>query len=294
MGLGQEMESWSFDRMNARQAVALAVVVCALAAPAPAAAQSVPASEREALVRLIVDRGGRAEDADALIDHANAAGAKGLPVMPLTNKIREGIAKGHEPARIEALIRQLTGHLESADRMIRDLPQPPVAAGREASVTLLADAFFSGVTIDEVNEIRRLSQAPGGTPISPDGLAGAAKGLSFIKEARLSATDGAAVMSEAARGGFRSLDMVDLGREIKRRERDFREGRATLRALREAIARGSRPEQLLRERRTRNADRPATPRRDPATRPEPAARPERPRPPDRPDRPERPEATRTR
>jgi hypothetical protein len=113
------------------------------------------------------------------------------------------------------------------------------------------------------------------------------RGLSFIKEARLSATEGTAVMSEAARGGFRSLDMVDLGREIKikRRERDFREGRASLRALREAIARGSRPEQLLRERRARNTDRPAGARRDPATRPEPAARPERPRPPDRPDRP---------
>jgi hypothetical protein len=176
--------------------------------------------------------------------------------------------------------------------MIRDLPQPSTGAAREASVTLLAEALQGGVTADEVGEIRRLSQVPGGASISPDGLAGAAQGLSFIKEAKLSSTEGAAVMSEAAKGGFRSLDMVDLGRDIKRRERDYREGRATLRALREAIARGSRPEQLLRDGRTRNADRPA--RRDPAARPEPTARPERPRPPERPDRPERPDTTRPR
>jgi hypothetical protein len=43
-------------------------------------------ADREALVRLRVDQGGRAEDVDALIRLADEAAAKGLPAGPLTNK----------------------------------------------------------------------------------------------------------------------------------------------------------------------------------------------------------------
>jgi hypothetical protein len=62
------------------------VALLGLAAPDLCAAQSVSASEREALVRLRVDQGGRAEDVDALIRLADEAAAKGLPAGPLTNK----------------------------------------------------------------------------------------------------------------------------------------------------------------------------------------------------------------
>lgn len=283
------MEWWLYGRMNVSRVVtALLVIASGLASPALCAAQSVPAAEREALVRLSVDRGGRPEEVDALIRHANEAGAKGLPMTPLTNKIREGLAKGYDVPRIESVIKQMAGHLESADRMVRELQPASSGAGREAPVTLLADALGGGVTADEVAEIRRLSQASGKPALSPDGLAGAAKGLSFVKDARLPVTEGTAVMAEAAGRGFRSHEMVDLGREIKRRERDYREGRASLPALREAIARGARPDQLFRDGRTRTPDRPAAARPEPtATRPEPAARPERPRPPDRPEGTER-------
>ena len=75
-------------------------------------------------------------------------------------------------------------------------------------------------------------------------------------------------------------EMLDLGREIKRREADYRSGRATLRSLRDAIARGTRPETLLRDSRAVAIERPA------ATRPTTTDRPERPV--DRPQRPERP------
>ena len=73
--------------------VLLLVVLSVLTAPDPCSAQSaVP--DREALVRLRVDRGGKADEVDALIRIADEAAAKGLPVGPVTNKIREGLAKG--------------------------------------------------------------------------------------------------------------------------------------------------------------------------------------------------------
>ena len=267
--------------------VSMLVVLGSLAVPGPAAAQPA-AAERDALVRLRVERGGTAEEVDALVRVADEAAAKGLPRGPIASKIREGLSKGADPMRIEAVIRQLAGHLETADRLVRDLQ--PAASERESAVTLLADALSGGVEVDEVNGIRQAAQTSGAAPLSGESLAGAAKGLSLIKEAKLPAAEGASVMAEAARQGFRPHELIDLGRQIKRRERDYREGRSSLAAVREAIARGSRPDQLFRDRRPAAPERPAAARPDPAaTRPEPA-RPERP---ERPVRPERP-AARTR
>jgi hypothetical protein len=275
---------------GSRVAAALIVIAGCMAVPAPSAAQS--AAERDALVRLRVDRGGRAEDVDALLRVASEAGTKGLPVAPLTSKIREGLSKGADPARIDAVIRQMAQHLETADRVIRESQPAATQAGREASVTLLADALGGGVTVEEVTALRLETQAPGRPPVSTDLLAGAAKGLSFIKDVKLPLKEGTAVMAEAVRQGFRQHEVLDLGREIKRRERDYREGRASLVSLREAIARGSRPDSLFRDSRAGTVERPAATRPEPATtRPEPVTRPERPQPAERPTRPERPAGT---
>jgi hypothetical protein len=270
MGSVRRMESW----LSGHKLTALVLVVlCSLIAPAISAAQSVSAAEREALDRLVAE-----------------AAAKGLPAAPLTNKIQEGFAKGADPKRIELVVRQMATNLETADRLVREIVPATAGAGREASVTLLAESLGSGITPDEVRELRRVAQATSNTnkpPMSAEAMAGAAKGLSFIKEARLSVPEGTAVIAEAVKQGFRSREIVDLGREVKRREADYRAGRASLRALRDAIARGERPDQLFRDSRTDAVERPA------ATRPEtpvdrPAARPEAPQRPEQPVRPERP------
>jgi hypothetical protein len=226
---------------------------------------------------------------DDLIRQADTAGAKGLPVTPLKNKIREGFAKGHNPRQIEAVVNQMVQNLEAADRIARDVEPGAAAAARENAVTLLADALGSGLTTDEIRELQRQAQST-----SSQDLAGASKGLSFIKEARLPVNDGTAVMSEAVRQKFRSFEMQDLGREVKRREVDYRAGRATLQSLREAISRGARPETLLRDSRAAAPERPAGSRPGATTdRPErpatPVERPQRPV-----DRPSTPTGDRTR
>jgi hypothetical protein len=237
----------------------LSVFVCLLASPRPAIAQSM----------------------DDLIRQADAAGAKGLPVAPLKNKIREGFAKGHNPKQIEAVVNQMVQNLEAADRIARDVEPGVAVAARESAVTLLADALGSGLTPDEIRELQRQAQAT-----SSQDLAGAAKGLSFIKDARLLVNEGTAVMSEAVRQKFRAYEMQDLGREIKRREADYRAGRVTLRSLRDAIARGTRPETILRDSRAAAPERPATTRPETTDRPAPVDRPQRPeRPVDRPTTP---------
>lgn len=264
-----------------RSAVSALVLVTAVAEPRQAAAQG--ATEGE------------------LMSLADAAAARGLPAGPLRTKIREGLAKGYDRQRIEAVVRQMSANLDAADRLMRELdPATGVGTEREESVVLLADSFFTGVTVDEVRDLRRQVQAAGRPAVSAVPLAEAAKGLSAVKAARLPVGEGAAVFAEALRQGFRQIEIIDLAREIKRREAEYRAGRASLRALREAISRGERPEQLFRNARidagrgaTRadgvvnrpNGERPEAATQRPA-RPDPPARPERAERPDRPDRPQ--------
>jgi len=227
---------------------------------------------------LVPSQAVMAQTQDDLLRQADAvAAAKGLPVDPLKNKVREGFAKNRNPKQIETAVNQLVSNLETADRIVRDVEPGAAAAERESAVTLLADALSSGLTAEEIRELQRQAQVTG---LPAPELAGAAKGLSFIKEARLPLNEGTAVMAEAVRQKFRPYEMLDLGREIKRREADYRSGRVTLQSLRDAIARGTRPETLLRDSRAVAADRPA------ATRPTTTDRPERTTAPvDRPQRP---------
>jgi hypothetical protein len=226
----------------------------------------------------------RAQDADALMRVADEAAAKGLPTAPLTNKIREGLAKGVDPKRIEQVVRQMTVQLETADRLIKEVD--PAATNREARVVLMAESLGSGVTVEQVRELRRLAQPPSaGSRMSADTVATAAKGLSIIEEVRLPVAEGTAVIAEAVKQGFRSSEILELAREIRRHETDYRSGRASLSALRDAIARGNRPEQLFRDRPAATVERPAaTTERPQAPAERPAARPERPVTPERPSR----------
>jgi hypothetical protein len=242
--------------------VRLAAFLCALAVPAVCAAQAAPASDRDALLRM-----------------ADEAAAKGLPSAPLTNKIQEGLAKGVDPKRIESVLRQMSANLEAADRVVREIEPSSAVASREASVTLIAESFSSGVTPEQVRDIRRLSSPPaaGKPAATADTVASAAKGLSMIEEARLPVPEGTAVMAEAVKQGYRSAEILSLAREVKRHEADYRGGRASLTALRDAIARGNRPEQLFRDTRPAPIERPATTARPETTPVErPAARPEAP------------------
>ena len=262
----------------------LAAFVSALLLIATSALAQGLAAERDAILRLAAERGIAAGDAGTLLRPVEEADAKGLPVAPLANKVREGLAKGIDPKRIDTVVRQLAGHLGTADALIRELNLAPSPVAEEP-VTLLADALAGGVSTDEVRELRRQAQPAAAAPLPSDSLAGAAKGLSLIKSASLPTADGTAVMVEAVRHGYRSQEMLEVGRQVKRRERDYRDGHASLRALRDAIARGERPEQIFTATRPQ-VERPAATRPDAVT--ERPARPARPETPVRPDRPQAP------
>ena len=71
-------------------------------------------------------------------------------------------------------------------------------------------------------------------------LAAGAKGLAVMKEGHIPSKDGTALVGEGMRQGYRPSELLDLGREVKRRGADFEEGRASLQQLREQVSRGER------------------------------------------------------
>ena len=118
-------------------------------APRMSVAQAVSPADRDALVRLYVDRGGRDADLDIVLRRIDEAAAKSLPTAPLLNKVREGVVKGYKSDRIDVVVQQMVANLDAADGLLRELN--PAAAGteREASIALLAESLDQRANISD-------------------------------------------------------------------------------------------------------------------------------------------------
>jgi hypothetical protein len=141
----------------------------------------------------------------------------------------------------------MTSRLESAREVLEEAKARGMAEGnRQRALETMAEAFARGATKDEVRELSRLSQ-DGLHKATQEELAAGAKGLAVMKEGRIPSKDGTALVGEGIRQGYRSSELLDLGREVKRHASDFEEGRANLQHLREQVSRGERGDRLFRE-----------------------------------------------
>jgi hypothetical protein len=214
---------------------------------AQAWAEPLSVQEREAIARLGSAQGRAAGEINPLLDQVSKAGERGLPTDSLLNKVKEGLAKGVEPTRIDPVLRQMTSRLESAHEVLEEAKARGMAEGnRQRALETMAEAFARGATKDEVRELSRLSQ-DGRHKATQEELAAGAKGLAVMKEGRIPSKEGTALVGEGIRQGYRSSELLDLGREVKRHASDFEEGRASLQQLREHVSRGERGDRLFRE-----------------------------------------------
>lgn len=223
--------------------VTLTVVLAAV----PVWAESLSVQDRESISRLGSAQGRSASEIGPLLDQVSKAGERGLPTEALLNKVREGLAKGIEPGRIDPVLRQMTSRLESAREVLDEAKGHGMAEGnRHRALETMAEALARGTTVDEVRELSRLSQEGRHKPTQED-LAAGAKGLAVMKEGRIPSKEGTALVGEGIRQGYRPSELLDLGREVKRHGSDFEGGRASLHQLREQVSRGERGDKLFRE-----------------------------------------------
>ncbi|MDH4081832.1 MAG: hypothetical protein OEU68_18710, partial [Nitrospira sp.] len=213
----------------------------------PVQAESLSDQDRAEINRLRAAQGHSSDDITPLLEQVNKAGERGLPVESLANKVKEGLAKGIDPKRIDPVLRQMTFRLESAHEVLQEAKGRGMAEGnRQRALETMAEAFARGATADEVRELSRLSQE-GRHKATQEELAAGAKSLAVMKEGKISSNDGTALVGEGIKQGYRSSDLLDLGREVKRRGSDFQEGRASLKALREQVRRGERGDRLFKD-----------------------------------------------
>lgn len=210
-------------------------------------AESLTAQDRDAITRLGSAQGRSENEISPLLDHVSKAGERGLPTESLLNKVREGLAKGVEPKRIDPVLRQMMSRLESAHEVLQEAGSRGMEEGnRQRAIETMAEALSRGTTVDEVRELSRLSQ-DGRHKATQEELAAGAKGLAVMKEGRVPSKDGTALVGEGMKQGYRASELLDLSREVKRRGSDFEEGRASLKTLREQVRRGERSDRLFKD-----------------------------------------------
>ncbi|WP_447977462.1 hypothetical protein [Candidatus Nitrospira bockiana] len=284
---------------------AVLTLVFSLASAAVGQAEPISPQDRGEIERLRTAHNRPAEDVEALLGQVTRAAERGLPDEPLLNKVKEGLAKGVEPKRIETVLRDMAARMETAQAVLDELGrrEGPADSGRRRAVEMLADAMARGMTADDARElVRQTREAKIRT--SEEAFAAAAKGVAVMKEAGVPFKDGASLQAEALKQGFRSADLLELAREIKRRGREIQDGTLSLTQVQDAVRRGERPERIFRgagsDRSGRGSgDRPDRGGRDGGERmrddrgargelrPDRIERPDRSGPSDRPERPER-------
>jgi hypothetical protein len=215
---------------------------------APVLADSLSNQDREEIDRLRAAQGHSAEEVNQLVEQVTKAGEKGLPTEPLANKVKEGLAKGVEPKRIDPVLRQLVTHLESAQEILQESTTKGMVdstqGNRQRALEGVAEALSRGATAEEVRELARTAQGTG-SKVSQESLASGAKSLAILKEAKVPTKDGTALVAEGLRQGFRSTELTDLAREIKRRGPEFQQGRMSLQNVRDQVSKGQRADRIF-------------------------------------------------
>lgn len=279
--------------------IAVALNVLIAWSGGPGWAEPLSAQDREEINRLRAAQGHSAEAVEPLFEQIAKAGDRGIPLEPLANKVKEGLAKGVEPKRIEPVLRQLVAHFEAAQELLQESASKGLIeaaqGNRQRALESMVEALSRGTTAEEVRELARAAPRQG-QKLNPETLASGAKSLAVMKEAKIPSKDGAAIVTEGIRQGYRPAELADLARELKRRGQEIRDGRLSTQALRDQIARGDRADRLFREDRSGPGGGDRGERggrgdsgRDRLDRPERSGQSDRPEHVDRPDRLDRPE-----
>ncbi len=206
---------------------------------------SLPSKDVQDINQLGQARGHAPESINRLLEHAQQAKDQGLPERLIMNKIKEGLAKGASPDRIQPVVRDMVGNLRDAREVLREANSGGSEQGKGGSpraTEVMAEALGRGVTVDEV---RSLGRSKGKSRVNQEELAFGAKGLALTKEGGISGKEAIPVVEEALRQGFRSNELLDLGREIKKRGKEFRADRNRIQDIKRAVERGERPDKIF-------------------------------------------------
>jgi hypothetical protein len=116
-------------------------------------------SEVVGLIQRGLARGVQPAELSRLLDVVAQAKRQDLPIGPVLDKVKEGVAKRIPPERIAAVASRLSGELATARDLVRRAERDGVrveAAGeRERATEAVADALGKGVPVKEMENLSR-------------------------------------------------------------------------------------------------------------------------------------------
>src|SRR5215510_4875797 len=123
-------------------------------------------NEVAGLIQRGVGRGVQPVELVRLLDVVAQAKRQDLPVGPVLDKVKEGLAKRVPPARIAGVAERLAGELATSRDLVRRAEQKGIRVEsrgeRERATEAVADALGKGVSPKEVEDLSRGIARPGG------------------------------------------------------------------------------------------------------------------------------------
>ena len=175
------------------------------------------------LIQRGVGRGIQPAELVGLLDVVVQAKRQDLPVRPILDKVKEGLAKRVPPARIAGVASRLSGELATARDLIRRAEREGIrvetAGERQRAMEAVAEAFGKGVPLKEMEDLsRQVARSREAATMSR--LEAGAQATADLVSMGLSPRDASETVGAALSRGLSRRDIERLrerlGQEMKR------------------------------------------------------------------------------
>ncbi len=184
----------------------------------------VPEGELSAIIQRGVGRGVPAPELARLLEVATEAKRQDLPMGPILDKLKEGLAKGAAPERIAAVASRMAGELAAARDLVRRAEREGVRVEaeeeRKRAIEAVADALGRGVSRQEVEDLSRHVGGSSRREARMSRLEAGARATADLVSMGLSPRDASETVGAALSRGLGRRDLErfreDLARERRR------------------------------------------------------------------------------
>jgi len=194
------------------------------------------------LIRRGLDRGVRAEELVRLFEVVTEARRHNLPMRPVLDKVKEGLAKRVPPERIVSAASRISRELATAHELIQRAERQGVrvekARTREKAVEAVADALARGVS---PSDVERLSRHVAGASRGAEAMALLDEGVEVTADLvsmGLSPQDAVETVAAAISQGLNRHDVKRLRKGLARELKDGASPAEGAQRLREEIRSG--------------------------------------------------------
>lgn len=176
----------------------------------------------------------------------------GLPWEPVADRIRQGLAKGADAARIEAACGRLESRLRDGGRLIdrifdghERLPGSAAAGARLSLIDQTAFALDKGITPDAIDRLFTQVQMPGTAVERMQGARAPLLAYTSLASEGIAPDRGLQFVSEAHQGGIRGAALEELGLAVAQSLRAGDTLDAIQQRIRDGLRRGVAPGKII-------------------------------------------------